>query len=259
MAATLHDQGEYVAAYHWARESQRLYQRWSGQFDYVGAEIEFHLGAAALALGKIDEARTCLSQAIARWEGSQDRGLLARGIVLLGLAALAEGNTNEAVEHANHSGRLVQSCKGVEEIQHVYWAQATVYKAAGFPRLASRSLERAYAVVAGRSELLKGRLRRTYLAVPANRQIVVEHELSQSSRKCPAPSKRATQARARIREERSVLERRERLLGLMQRQNVPQKTLADILGVSERTIRSDIAALRSAGMIRRDAEPYVST
>jgi tetratricopeptide (TPR) repeat protein len=254
MAAILHDEGEYVAAYHWARESRKLYRRWSGQFDYVGSEIEFHLGATALALGKTDEARTCLSQAVARWEASQDRGLLSRAIILLGLTALAERDMKKAVEYAHHSARLLRSCKGVEEIQLVYWGQATIYRAAGYPRLALRVLERAYAVIIERSALLKGRLRRTFLAVPANCRIMRECEALRLPHRGPTLPNKERQPMLRMRREPSVLERRERLLGLMQRRNMRQRTLAEVLGVSPRTIRSDIAALRSAGVIRRDSE-----
>ncbi|HEY6072993.1 MAG TPA: HTH domain-containing protein, partial [Anaerolineales bacterium] len=259
MAAILHDEGEYVAAYQWAKQSKKLYRRWSGQFDYVGSEIEFHLGAAALALGRLDEARVSLSQAVERWEGSQDRGMLSRGIALLGLVSLAEGNINKALEHANHSARLLQACKGVEEIQQVYWAQARIYRAAGLSRPATRALQRAHAVVSERSGLLKGRLRRCFLTVPSNLRILEEYESSKLALQRPKTLGKTAKKHSHGAKEHGVLERRERLLRLMQEHGLSQRTLANMLGVSQRTIRNDIAVLRSEGVIRKDSGALVST
>ena len=264
MAAILHDQGEYSAAYYWAKESQRLYERWSGQFDYVGAEIEYHLGSAALALGKIGEARECLNRAVSHWHRSHDRALLARGIALLGLAALAEGEVEEAVQCANRSARLLRHCKGVEEIQHTYWAQARIYRAAGFDRPSTRALDRAHAIVMGQSSLLKGRLRRTFLAIPSNRRIVEERESVRSAEKQDvtrgtSSARQTPSVKTRTQDAQGVMERRERLLRLIRKGDVRRRALAEVLGVSERTIRSDIARLRDLGMIPKDLEAVIST
>lgn len=264
MAAILYDQGDYSTAYRWAKESRRLFERWSGQFGYVGAEIEFHLGAAALALGKIGEARQCLSHAVGHWERSHDRALLARGISLLGLAALAVGEVGEAVECANRSARMLRHCKGVEEIQQTYLAQATIYGVAGLGKLSARARERAYAIVMGQSSLLKGRLRRTFLSIPSNRRVVDEGDLARSSGNHrtmggPGSGYQIPAVKSRTQDSQSMMERRERLLSLIRKGDLRRRGLAEILGVSERTIRSDIATLRHLGMIPKDPEAITSS
>ena len=254
MAAILCDQGQYSAAHQWASASQRLYKRWSGQFDYVGAEIEFHLGSAALALGKIDEARECLSHAVGHWHRSHDKALLARGLGLLGLAALAEGKVEEAVQCANRSARLLRQCKGVEEIQHTYWSHATIFEAAGLDKASTRAMERAYVIVTRQASLLKGRLRGMFLAIPANRRIVEEHDSAKSVGR--SAIRRGTDSfretlivKTRTQSTDKVMERRERLLGLIRNGGLRRRALAEALGVSERTVRSDIVTLRYLGMI----------
>ena len=232
MAAILYDQEQYPAAYKWAKEGQRLYKRWLGQFDYVGAEIEFHLGAIALALGRVGEAHESLSQAVRRWEGSHDRALLARGVSLLGLTALAEGDLSRAVEYANRSTRLLRNSKGVEELQQTYWAQATVYRSVGLTKRSTRAFERAYGVVIGRSSMLKGRLRRAYLAIPANRRIVADHALLGSAGKHGASVYQETvQNKPRIQQTEGILERRERLLDMILRGDLRRRLLAERLVV----------------------------
>lgn len=260
VAAILHDRGDYVAAYHWAQESRRLCERWSGRFDYVRTEVEFRLGTTALALGKIEESRKYLSQACARWQASHDRALLAHAISLLGLTALAEGNMEHAVDYANQSARLLRRSKEVEELQQTYWAQYKVYKAASMDELASRALRRAFTVVIERSSLLKGRLRRTFLAIPANERIVKEYGSFSSSMKLDGRvNRRKTSSGLRVREVQGVLERRGRLLSLIREGTLRRRKLAGLLGVSERTIRSDLAALRLQGLLPKEPHLAMST
>lgn len=245
MAAILCDKGDQQAAYQWATEARRLYKRWSGQFDYVGAEIDYHLGSAALALGRFDEARECLSQAVAHWEQSHDRSLLAQGISRLGLVALSQGDLAGAVQLADRAGRMVRRTRWVEQVQEVYWAQAQIYRACGRRKLATKAIERAYATVMNHASSLKGRLRRSYLSTPRNRRI------QDDARDMGVPFSKSQKAPVRAEEQsaRGVIARRERLLELLRNGQTRRLDLALSLGISERTVRSDLAALKDFGLL----------
>jgi tetratricopeptide (TPR) repeat protein len=253
MAAILYDKGDFRAAYQWAKEGSRLYRRLAGQFEYVGAEIDYHLGASALAVGRVDEAKQCLSRAVDHWERAHDKALLPRGYAQLGLVALAEGNIAEAEAYAHRIEGLLRRTRGVEEVQRVYWAQAQAYLASGHRDLSTRALRRAIAVVARQAQLLKGRLRRSYLSVPSNRRILEDAAAAGLSvggeGPRPKSSKRAVAPGAPKSGPYGLVARRERLLELLDRESRPQHDLAGLLGVSERTVRSDIAALRNFGLL----------
>jgi DNA-binding SARP family transcriptional activator len=258
MAAILYDKEDYEAAHHWATEGRKLYRRWSGQFDYVGAELDFHLGASALALGRTSEARECLNRAVDHWERSHDRAQMARGLALLGLTAAVEGNLTEANELAVRTDYLLRRTRGVEDVQCVYWAQAQVYHVSGKHQLSLRAIGRACAIIASQARMLKGRLRRSYLSIPTNKRIMKAAEAA--GLEVPGLSLRVSVSAQTVVPEGHVLGRegvtirRERLLRLIGEGSVRQHDLAVLLGVSERTVRSDIAALRNFGLLPQRAE-----
>lgn len=254
MAAILSDKGDHHAAYHWAKEGRKLYKRWSGQFDYVGAEIDYHLGSSALALGRLDEARECLSQAVAHWERSHDRALLAQGVSRLGLVELAQGNRAEAARLADRAGKIVRRTRWVEQIQEVYWAQAQIYRACGQPKLAAKAIKRAYAIVMDHASSLKGRLRRSYLSTPGNKRI---QEEAQGVGGLPSKAS-ATLLRSRAQGTEGVITRREHLIRLLQNGRVRRRDLALSLGISERTVGNDLAALRNFGLLPSPRRTAVS-
>ena len=258
MAAILYDKEDYQAAHQWAKEGRKLYRRWSDQFDYVGAELDFHLGASALALGRINEARECLSRAVDHWERSHDRAQLPRGLALLGLTAVAQGSLAEANTYAGRVDYLLRGTRGVEDVQWVHWAQAQVYQASGKHKLSARAIGRACAIVAGQARMLKGRLRRSYLSIPTNKRIVEAAEAAglEVARLSPGGpmTTKTVDSDLQTLEGHGVAARRERVLRLIAERSVRQHDLAALLGVSERTLRSDMAVLRSFGLLPQRAQ-----
>lgn len=262
MAAILCDKGDYPAAYQWAKEARRLYKRWLGQFTFVGAEIDYHLGASALALGRLDEALSCLGRAIDYWERSHDAALLPRGLALLGLAALEQGDLERAAGLAERTDQVLRRIRGAEEVQRVYWAQAQIYRACGRQKAMAKAIGRAHAVVMNQADLLKGRLRQAFLSIPANKRILEEAEaaaltLADRTRLGVSGSTWPGNSRIATPEGDGVAARRERLLTLIRRGHARQRDLAVLLGVSVRTVRSDIATLRGFGLLPHKPESLI--
>jgi len=169
---------------------------------------------------------------------------------------------------------LLRKVDGVEQIQKVYWGQYLVFRAAGSHAAARRALRQAYSSVMQQASTLKGRFKRIFLNdVKINREVLEEvgrnHQsifnygaglLSpqrlderQTGRLGPIQMDgKLRVAGSRLKGSKTrqhrIEARRWLLTSLIERGQPTQSELAAILGVSLRTVRSDLVALRSQGL-----------
>ncbi|MDR7553658.1 MAG: BTAD domain-containing putative transcriptional regulator, partial [Armatimonadota bacterium] len=247
MAAVLLDKGDSGGALRWGKQAYVLHARRKGHFGFVGDEIAYHLGLAYLRLGKVGSAEHYFNRAVNSWRRSGDLVGLIHGVSALGELGLARGRIDEALEAAREVQKLLRKVDGLEQIQQVYWTQYRIYSAAGARVAARRALRRACAEIGRQADTLKGRSRRRFLAIPVHVEILREAEKhgmgigdfrvgEWSWRPAPDPALRIDQ-------------RRQAILSLIAEGDISRKAIAGRLGVSERTVESDVAALRREGLI----------
>jgi|GEM_PF-6705302 len=247
MAAILLDKGDWEGASRWGRQAMSLHKKWEGHFSFVGDEICYHLGLAYLRLGKLGPATRLLNRAVDSWRRSGDLVELIRGVSALGELALAKGETDKALEAAREVEKLLRRVDGLEQIQQVYWVQHKIYAAAGARVAARRALRKACAEIGRQLHTLKGRARRRFLAIPVHGEILREaaqhgleiRDLGMAERDWRPASDPALR----------IDQRRRAVLDLIAGGDTNQRGIAERLGVSTRTVGSDVAALRREGLI----------
>ena len=255
MAAILLDQGNHDEALRWAKQAHVLYRAWEGRFNYVGADIALRLGIAYMCRAEYSRARPLLLRALDYWKRGGDLELQPHGVAALGLLYLEQGDLDHALECARDLERLMRKVDGIEQKQGVYWAQYRIFRRMGMDAAARRALNRAYESVCHQAASLKGRLRRMFVAVRTNKDIIDEIRRfgiragvnDQANMVSVAKTTQPEPARTKgLR----VVERRRALLMLMAKSATGQNELARHLGVSPRTIRHDLSVLRSQGFVR---------
>jgi DNA-binding SARP family transcriptional activator len=258
MAAILLDRGAYAEALRWAKQAEALYRAWDQPSDYVGQDISFRLGVAHMKLGEFELARGYLTKVLRYWKSGGDLSLLPHALGALGLVSVAEGKRSSAIDYARQINRMLRRTDGLEQVQTVYWMQGTIFRRLGMDAAARRSFRRASKSLLEQASRLGFHLRAQFLATPTNREILADAE---GMRLVP-PGARDISGRRSVRCNDAVslsngrsavearitpLERRRVLMMLIVKGVVGQRDLADRLGVSTRTVRSDLRILRSQG------------
>lgn len=250
MASILLEKRDYESALRWARQARALYRSWEGHFNFVGNDIDFHLGLAYLRTKQLDRAGPLLLRAVANWARSSDIELEIHGLTALAEFYLERREYTHALECVRKVEKLLRKTDGLEQIQKVYWIQFRVFQSVGADAAAKRALLRAHSAVLSQADALKGRFRRRFLdLVSVNKLILRQVEVSALIRKGSerVAGGRMVSGDPAIR----IAERRRALLALVTARELRQKEIAARLGVSVRTVRCDLMALRNQGVVDR--------
>jgi len=273
MAAILLDRGDLQAALSWAERGEVLHEA-TEMRSWIDLEIDYTLGSACLELGQYARATYHLSSARRQYARGQEIAYEALATAALARLHLVRGDLAKAMKSARAVSDLLRKVDGVEQIQKVYWGQYLVFRAAGSHAAARRALRQAYSSVMQQASTLKGRFKRIFLNdVKINREVLEEvgrnHQsifnygaglLSpqrlderQTGRLGPIQMDgKLRVAGSRLKGSKTrqhrIEARRWLLTSLIERGQPTQSELAAILGVSLRTVRSDLVALRSQGL-----------
>ncbi len=282
MAAVLLDQGDYTAALHWSKlswASCRSAEMGVG----LRAEIRFRLGCAYLELKDRPQAIRYLQKALIDHTKCGEIPFQIRTMVALARAYLATGDVANALKYSRGASRFLHRVDGMEQVQIVHWTQFQVLKAIGARVAAGRVLQKAYSAVVQQASSLKGRMKARFLnEVRINREILAAADGLQqisSYRRVESLGSHETvrvdptagihsplsdmdlrsslgRADSRSRGER-IANRRRTILNLLRSDDnrisrVRQYAIASTLGVSIRTVRSDMAAVRKQRFLSKD-------
>jgi DNA-binding SARP family transcriptional activator len=259
MATVLLDKGDPVEALRRARQSRMAFKSWKGRVRVLGPQISFRVGMCYFELGEYNRAAFYLERAVAAWEREGEKNLRILALSFVAAAHGHQSRTAQATGYAREVERLLRGVDGVEQLQLVHWNQFRTFQRLGFPAAAKRSLRRAYISLLQQSSDLKGRYRRRFLyGVRRNRQILEEVDRAFGM---GADMDDATRRIGIVVHPLAVLgtfdnieERRKVVSQYLTARMLTQREMALRLGVSERTIRSDIAYLRT----RDDSHPHPS-
>jgi tetratricopeptide (TPR) repeat protein len=272
MAAVLIEAGHAKEALRWARRSEVRCNE-SGSRTWVGIDIKLRLGSILAELGRPREALRYVKQSQRLLGKNREPGSELLIATVMARLFLALGDLNAASECERRISSLLRQIDGVEQIQKIYWAQYCVFKALGRNRAAKRALSKAAAITIRQAGTLRKPMRKRFLATKVNSEIL--REFWNSNRYLAAGNTIAevtaiadVLAKSKItagwnltplRIERgsnvefssaSILTaRRGVVLERIQEGRLKQKELANMLGVSSRTIRNDITRLREQGML----------
>lgn len=262
MAAILIDKGDPKAALVWLRRGTDALRKTGGRPAFVSTSITFSFALAHLSLGHFRKALPLLLECIAEWRDGGDLALQAQAVGALGIVKLRMGDLEGALLCARDLEALLRRVDGVEQIQKLLWYQYQIFKAVSANGASRKALRKAVTSVSEQAGLLKGRFQRRFLtSVEVNRQIIAEAarlHLIVPSPNCNGlssnmPSLAIMSELRPLRDgQRHVIdERRKALARIMMNGRVGQKEMAAQLGVSERTIRSDLTALRNQQLPRQ--------
>jgi hypothetical protein len=251
MAAVLLDKDEPREALRWARQSRLAFRAWRGHFKFLSPQIDFRVGVCHYELGEYGRAIGHLERAAAAWESEGDKGLRILALSFVAAAYCHEMRLAQATRSARETERLLQSVDGVEQLQCVHWNQYITFRRLGFGAAAKRSLRRAYISLLQQSTNLRGQHRRQFLyGVKKNREILAEADrvFGTSIDLVDAARRKTVSVHPLV-----VLgafdnahERRNVVAEYLAAGVLTQQEMALRLGVSERTIRNDVALLKSA-------------
>lgn len=259
MATVLLDKGDPLEALRWALQSRAAFKSWKGRVRSLGPQIDFRVGICHFELGEHDRAVACLERAIAAWAREGEKGLR---ILALSFVAAAHGHqlrTAQALGCAREVERLLRSVDGVEQLQLVHWNQFRTFRRLGYPAAAKRSLRRAYISLVQQSSDLKGRYKRRFLyGVKRNRQVLEEADrafgIGADASEAAHPIGASVHPLTVLGTFDDVQARRKVVVEYLAAGALTQREIASRLGVSERTIRNDIAYLKA----RHDREFQLS-
>ena len=251
MAAVLLDRGELNEALRWARQSYAYYRSWKGRFRFLGAHINFRLGMCYLELGQRRRAIVFLRKAITVWEREEELGLRMLALSAMGRLHAADSQFTEAISYAREVEIMLRRVDGVDLLQSVHWNQYIAFRSAGSAAAARRSLRRAFLCLMQQSHDLKGRYRRRFLyGVKTNRDILNEYERvngRQPEHTSGLGGLATIHPLTVLGMLDDIVERRKVVSDYVRAGHLTQREMALRLGVSERTIRNDIANLRGQG------------
>ncbi len=282
MAAVLLERGNHKDALHWSKlswASCRSAEMGIG----LSAEIRFRLGCVYLELKDRLRAIRYLQKALIDHARCGEVPFQIRTMAALSRAYLATGDVANALKCSREALRLLQRVDGMEQVQMVYWTQFQALKEVGAHVAAERALRKAYTTVVQQASSLKGRMKAKFLnEVGVNREILDAAKRPQQPSYHRGVESLASDETVRgdatagisppiggmdlhsprgcidghSRRER-IAHRRQAILNLLQSDDkrilhVPQFAIASSLGVSIRTVRSDVAALRKQGFLSKD-------
>src|SRR5256712_1535036 len=272
MAAILLDRGDFYAALSWAERGEAMDEAF-GVKSWIELEIDYTLGSVCLELGQCARSARYLRSAQRQYARGQELAFETLATAALARLHLITGDLDNALKSARAVSNLLRKVDGVEQIQKVFWSQYLVFRAAGSHAAARRALRQAYTSVLQQASMLKGRYKRVFLHdVKINREIFEEVGRNQSvfhrGLGLPATAKliafRAGEFDSKGRYEGSpqgkffrdelttrrsgIEDRRRTITNLLEREQLTQLQIAEALGVSLRTVRNDLAALRSQGL-----------
>ncbi len=274
LAAVLMEAGRPTEALRWARRSEARYIA-AGHRTWMGVQIRLRIGSILLDLGQPGKALSYLFRARREIADTRELALQLSIETATARASLACGDLKAAMRYQANIAKLLRRVDGVEQIQKIYWTQFQILDKAGMQAAARRFLRLAVAAVIRQAGTLKAPMRRRFLAMRANadilRQFWSRNDFWESSAaaganageffnaiagyiaagnkrdsaKSSAPFSQASDGpMASI-----VASRRQFVLGLIQRSHTTQEEISKTLGVSVRTVRYDIAVLRKQGLL----------
>lgn len=249
MAAVLLDKGEFAEALRWARESRAAYRSWRGRSKFLGPQIDLRLGRCYLELRDYRRAVTFLKSAAEAWKKEDERSLRIHAVALIAVAYAYESRFDQAIIYARETEKLLQSVDGVEQLHLVQWNQFVTFQRLGSFAAAKRALRRAYVSLLQQSSGLKGRYKRRFLdGIPLNREILNEVTRTFGLREDSSGISNVVvpvHPLAVLGVFDNVQERRRAVYEYISAGVLTQREIALRLGVSERTVRSDVAKLKS--------------
>lgn len=259
MAAILIDKGDPEAALDWLKRGRDSLRKAGGCPAFVSTAITFSFAIAYLSLGQFAKAHPLLLDCIAKWREGGDLALQAHAIGALGILKLKTGNLEGALICARDLEGLLRRVDGIEQIQKLHWYQYQIFRAVGANGASRKALRKAVSSLSEQASLLKGRFRRRFLtAVQVNRQIMAEATRLHLTTLSPNwTSFSSDQSNLSVMNDlpplqngqRHMIEaRRKALARIMMNGRMRQKEVAAQLGVSVRTVRNDLTALRNQGL-----------
>ncbi len=266
MAAILLEAGRPKDALRWTKRSEARYVA-SGSRSWLGIDIYMRLGAILAKLGRPREAQRAFQHAQHHLAGNSEPGTELLLVTGTAQTFLELGNMRAAAEYEKRISHLLRRVDGVERIQNVYWTQFRLLKKTGRSRAAARALRRAVAATIRQASTLRKPMRKRFLAMPLNSNILREFWRSNRSLGMPAiPNTGTEEIMSMLAEhldiggsglvspvgsvvDSVVAARRRALLSLVKQGRVKQRELAHHLGVSVRTVRNDITRLRKQGLL----------
>ncbi|MDR7401360.1 MAG: AAA family ATPase [Armatimonadota bacterium] len=247
MAGILLDQGRPREALAWARRAEALNAA-TRRPTWVGFDIQHRLGAIYLALGQYRDAERHLQKAARAVTRSDEVASLAAVQAALARARLGQGKVADALALVHRLSRLLRRVDGLERVQQIHWTRYQVYRAAGLDRAAGAALQQASLALWAQALTLKGPLRRRFLRLATSREILAECARRGvpgadaadiiPSAGLPTPATTALDVAGP-----GGIDRRRLLAALMRTGGMTRRDAAALLGVSERTIRNDLAGL----------------
>jgi len=266
MAAVLLDAGRTREALRWAERSKARYMA-SGSRTWIGIDVHYRLGSILAELGQPRQALRSFQRAQRHLGPNSDPTSDLLIAAAMARVFLELGNLKAASECEKRMSNLLRRVEGAERMQDIYWTQYRVLKATGRHSAASKALRRAVAVTVCQANTLKKPMRKRFLAMPINLTILREFWNSNKSLGVLATTDVAAEEIVGVLAERLgsdspvlasptrplgdsiIATRRHVVLGLVRRGSVTQRELAGRLGVSVRTVRNDISALKKKGLL----------
>jgi DNA-binding SARP family transcriptional activator len=251
MAGILLDAGRPREALSWARRAEAMDAR-AGVRTWVGFDIQYRLGTIYLALGQYARAAHHLRKAARAVAHRDEIASLVAVEAALAEVQLGQQRVARALATVRRLSRLLRRVDGVERLHRVHWACYRVYRAAGRDRAMRGALRQASLALWAQALTLKGALRRRFLQLPAAREILAAcvrpdarlDPLAPPPASVGPPGLRGPLDPAALRVPLTSAADRRRLLATLMRSAVmSSRDVAALLGVSERTIRNDLAAL----------------
>jgi len=278
MAAISLDREDLHEALKWALRSEELHKPFRLK-SWIGLETDYRLGSVYLELGRYSRAMRYLWRARKQYPRGQELAYETLATAALAKLHLIRGDIATALRFARAVSDLLRKIEGVEQIQKVYWILYLVFGSAGLHGAARRVLRQAYASVIQQASTLKGRFRRVFLSnVRVNREILEEVGRNpesflvrgmnfpvpkappevHSTKSHPPGNEKSSQAGSVLgsaTKQDGIKQRRHVIAGLLEQGTLTQDQLAATLGISPRTVRNDLAALRSQGLLQKPTQP----
>ena len=171
MAAVLLEEGNLDAAYHWAKLSLSLSTPGGMRGTWIDLSARFTLGCVCLELGRPARALRHLSTVRARLKSCGESELELRAIAAIARAHLARADFTTALGCLHEMRGLLAKVDGAERMQEIHWTRFRVlHSCQNFPA-AKRALHKAYECMIGQLMILKGPMRRRFMAIPINVKI----------------------------------------------------------------------------------------
>jgi tetratricopeptide (TPR) repeat protein len=171
IAATLLDEGELEAAYHWSQLSRSLSNAGGTRGTWIDLNARFTLGCICLERGQLARALRHLAAVRVRLSSSAESEFELRVIAAIARAHLARSDLSNAAKCIRGMRGLLAKVDNAEKMQEIYWTRFRVLDACQNFSAARRALCKAYECMMGQFMTLKGPMRRRFMAIPINAKI----------------------------------------------------------------------------------------